>query len=1005
MPKDKNRNLGIAIDKHIKLLKADKDSIFYKLYDKTFDLKKVLVPVWIKWVLTVGTGLTCLLFSISIFLNIQVKKRTLELESEIVMRKGTEKALQRNKERLAEAQKIAKLGYFVFDIRKDSWTSSTELDDIFGIDKTLIKNAASWLQIIHPDHRETMSAYLQKNILKQHQTFGKEYKIISKRTGQEKWVHGLGELKFDKNKNPVEVFGTIQDVTERKQMEKKILDSEQNMSSVLNNTQDLVVRINRNFRHIFANPATYAANGFSPVKYLGKTNEEIGMPDELCAFWRKKHDKVFQSKEPEVFEFSFRTVNKGVRVFQAIVSPELDDNNEVKTIVSFMRDITESKQIFEALEKQKEFNEKIVQTSNAIIVGLDKNHKIKIFNKGAEKITGFKTKEVIDKDWFEIFFEPDIYDEMNNFWKTSWGTNFNFYTNPILSKNGDNKIISWQSTGMYDDADENKHMMLSIGEDITERKQVEEALKESERRQRILLDNIQIQIWYLTDETTYGTLNKAHADFNGVKIEDLAFRSLYDIFPKENADTCRQSNTEVFSTKKTVRAEEWMPHVSGEKRLISVIKTPKLRDDGTVEYVVCSAEDITERKQVEEALKESEQRLAGILYGTNSGTWEWNIQTGETSFNERWANIIGYTLHELEPISIQTWIDFIHPDDLKVSNELLEKLFKREIDYYECECRMKHNDGSWVWVLDRGKVISWTEDNKPLMVSGTHQDITRQKQTEMELMERKKQSQQLEKAESLNRMAGAIAHNFNNQLSVVIGNLELALDDLPDDTEIYEFLNEAINAAQRSSKISGSMLTYLGQSTIKLEVLNLSEVCRHILPLLHDTIQQENITLETDFMVPGPVVASNANQIQTVLTNLISNSVEAIGDGKGEITLKIKTLPASDIPKIHIAPIDWQPNAEIFACLEVNDTGCGISDEDIDKIFDPFFTTKFTGRGMGMSVILGIVKTWKGAVSAESRKGYGSIFRIFLPLSTDESPRQSEKEGITGSDPDNVLFL
>ncbi len=257
------------------------------------------------------------------------------------------------------------------------------------------------------------------------------------------------------------------------------------------------------------------------------------------------------------------------------------------------------------------------------------------------------------------------------------------------------------------------------------------------------------------------------------------------------------------------------------------------------------------------------------------------------------------------------------------------------------------------------------------------------------------QLQQIQKAESLSRMAGAIAHNFNNELSVVLGNLELALDDLPGDTEIHKFLNEAIEAAQRSSKISGLMLTYLGQSTIKLEVLNLAEICRHELPLFHDTIQK-NITLETDFMIPGPAVAANANQVRIVLTHLVANSTEAIDDRKGEITLKIKTIPASDIPKIHISPIDWKPDADIFACLEIKDTGCGISDQDIDKIFDPFFTTKFTGRGLGLPVVLGIVKTWKGAVSVESLKDHGSIFRIFLPLSTDEPPGQLEK--VTGTD-------
>jgi len=186
-------------------------------------------------------------------------------------------------------------------------------------------------------------------------------------------------------------------------------------------------------------------------------------------------------------ELPFKTP-KGRQIWVRTIGEAIIENHRVVKVTDNIMDISESKKTFEALKKEKEFNEKIIQTSSAIIIGLDKNHKIKLFNKGAEKITGFKPKEVIDKDWFEIFLEPDICDEMNNAWKASWGAKFNSYINPILSKNGDKKIISWQSTGMYDDADENKHMILSIGEDITKRKQVEKELLESEQNLRIVAD-------------------------------------------------------------------------------------------------------------------------------------------------------------------------------------------------------------------------------------------------------------------------------------------------------------------------------------------------------------------------------------------------------------------------------------------------------------------------------------------------------------------------------------
>ena len=128
-----------------------------------------------------------------------------------------------------------------------------------------------------------------------------------------------------------------------------------------------------------------------------------------------------------------------------------------------------------------------------------------------------------------------------------------------------------------------------------------------------------------------------------------------------------------------------------------------------------------------------ERRLRSIIDGTRIGTWEWNVQTGECQFNERWAGIAGYTLSELAPVSIQTWFDLAHPDDLRESNAQLERHFRRETEYYDCYCRMRHKDGRWVWIHDRGQVVSWTEDGRPLLLSGTHIDVTAEKEARLEL--------------------------------------------------------------------------------------------------------------------------------------------------------------------------------------------------------------------------------------------------------------------------------
>lgn len=157
-------------------------------------------------------------------------------------------------------------------------------------------------------------------------------------------------------------------------------------------------------------------------------------------------------------------------------------------------------------------------------------------------------------------------------------------------------------------------------------------------------------------------------------------------------------------------------------------------------YIHTTNVDITEREHYERMLTEANreldeerQRLNEIIWGTNAGTWEWNVQTGEVRLNERWAEMIGYTLDELEPVNVETWMTYAHPEDLEKTQPKLNSVFSGETDYYECECRMRHKDGHWVSVLDRGKVVERDKDGKALRMSGTHADITPSKAVEVEI--------------------------------------------------------------------------------------------------------------------------------------------------------------------------------------------------------------------------------------------------------------------------------
>jgi diguanylate cyclase (GGDEF)-like protein/PAS domain S-box-containing protein len=202
-------------------------------------------------------------------------------------------------------------------------------------------------------------------------------------------------------------------------------------------------------------------------------------------------------------------------------------------------------------------------------------------------------------------------------------------------------------------------------------------------------------------------------------------------------------------------------HRDGTVRHVRSVARALRGGDGQVTGYVGSVEDVTERVQSRRALDEERERLAAIIRGTGAGTWEWNVQTGETRFNARWAEIVGTTLDELAPLTIQVWEDLVHPEDMPRCSELLNAHFAGETASYECEARMRHRDGHWVWVLDRGQLLTRTADGQPEWMFGTHLDITA----------RKVQEERLRKSEELLNRTGALAQVGGWELDIASGDL------------------------------------------------------------------------------------------------------------------------------------------------------------------------------------------------------------------------------------------
>jgi PAS domain S-box-containing protein len=235
-----------------------------------------------------------------------------------------------------------------------------------------------------------------------------------------------------------------------------------------------------------------------------------------------------------------------------------------------------------------------------------------------------------------------------------------------------------------------------------------------------------LTIW--TDEVYY--IHEVEKGFDHNKTNGLEF------YHPEYRSVISEAIEESLESKKPF--DVTCKFITAKNNLKWVRSTGKVLQENDANIkLVGTIQDITILKDNELKIIKQKQDLENILEGTEAGTWEWNVQTGETIFNERWAQICGYTLKELEPIDINTWLKLSHPDDLKASEKRLNDHFAGISKNYELESRMLHKDGHWIWVLDRGKVFSWTQDGKPLMMFGTHQDISKRKFIEYETSFRK----------------------------------------------------------------------------------------------------------------------------------------------------------------------------------------------------------------------------------------------------------------------------
>ena len=382
------------------------------------------------------------------------------------------------------------------------------------------------------------------------------------------------------------------------------------------------------------------------------------------------------------------------------------------------------------------------------------------------------------------------------------------------------------------------------------------------------------------------------------------------------------------------------------------------------------ARQIKERQRVEQELRHSEANFRVLTETSTAATF---IHQGGTFLyaNEAAFRFTGYSREEMHVLNF--W-EFIHPDFQEVVKERGLARLREEAPPARYELSIIAKDGQKRWMDLSVGTIQF--EGRPAVL-GTFFDITDRKKAEEAQRALEAQVQRTQKLESLGILAGGIAHDFNNLLMGILGNADLALLELPPGSPVRENLRGIENAARRAADLARQMLAYSGKGRFIVEPVDIGSVLAEIGHLIAASVSKKAV-LNYNLAPNLPAIEADATQLRQVFMNLITNASEALGEKNGAITVSTGVMEC-DRDYLRGTYLDEELPEGLYIYCEVSDTGCGMDPKTRARIFDPFFTTKFTGRGLGLAAVLGIVRGHRGAIRVYSEPGRGTTFKILFP--------------------------
>ena len=734
--------------------------------------------------------------------------------------------------------------------------------------------------------------------------------------------------------------------------------------SIIDTVREPLIVLDQNLRVVSVSRSFYDVFKVKPEETVGQLIYDIGNKQWDIPKLRELLETILPQKaffDNYEVENDFATIGRRIMLLNARQMKRRIGKDPV--ILLAIEDITERKRSEELLKESEERFRRLFETANDGILLLEKNElKIRYANPAITAMLDYPIAECIGKDLKDIGFTQNMGTSKGLMQVLDWDGIKHYKNSPVKKKTG--QVVY---TDIYF-VDKTNLIQCNI-RNITERKRIEQELLDSEERYRLLTQNSQTGI-YIHVGGLMKFVNHRFSEMLGYSPKELVGRQYWDFVHPEDREMVKN-----FS----------MARARGEKVPLEY-EFRHLRKDGKTLWVhnlstiiqyqgqtanMGNLAQIDDRKQAETALRKSEALFRRMFNQAPIGAATVSLDYRFLMVNEALCGITGYSAEELTSWSIS---DITHPDDMEADVTQSQRLAAGEIEYYEMDKRYLHADGSVVWLHKSVRLIR-DEQGQALYFLPMMENISERKRAEEEKAKIEAQFHQAQKMESVGRLAGGVAHDYNNMLSVIIGYAELALEKMAPSDPLHGDLQEIYAAAKRAAEITRQLLAFSRQQTIAPTVLDLNTTVEGLLKMLRHLIG-ENINLA---WLPHPdlwPVKLDSSQLDQILANLCVNARDAITDvGKIIVETKNATLDEAFCTD----DLGFVPGN--FVMLAVSDDGCGMDRKNQERIFEPFFTTKEIGKGtgLGLATVYGIVKQNNGFINVYSEPGKGTTFMIYLP--------------------------